>query len=245
MARLMHSGESAYSLLTHIQGFDSFSLSPSSTTEEISRAYETQLLIWKPESNPNDPQALRTYKRIKEAYDTLMDPKARAAHDEQLAKAKDIELSNLRGADRRRQETTNKQPPPEDLGAPPPSARPFAYVEQQPSPETPAARAGLGFGDALLMVGDATRLPEVQGRLAASLDTPLAALVYSRGRFLKKWIIPTQWSDAAPSSLLGCLMSEDCPAGALLEAAALLAARATWLGKGGGHLRRRTAGTCS
>lgn len=34
--------ENAYSLLTNIQGFDSFSLSPSSTNEEIARAFQTQ-----------------------------------------------------------------------------------------------------------------------------------------------------------------------------------------------------------
>lgn len=38
--------ENAYALLTNIQGFDSFSLSPSSSVEEISRAFQTQSLIW-------------------------------------------------------------------------------------------------------------------------------------------------------------------------------------------------------
>ena len=42
----------AYALLTNIQGFDSFSLSPSSKVEEIARAFQTQSLIWHPDKNP-------------------------------------------------------------------------------------------------------------------------------------------------------------------------------------------------
>lgn len=33
----------AYALLTNIQGFDSFSLGPSSSPEEIARAFQTQV----------------------------------------------------------------------------------------------------------------------------------------------------------------------------------------------------------
>jgi hypothetical protein len=35
--------ENAYALLTNIQGFDSFSLGPSSSPEEIARAFQTQV----------------------------------------------------------------------------------------------------------------------------------------------------------------------------------------------------------
>eukprot|EP00322_Chrysochromulina_rotalis_P021422 CAMPEP_0115881590 /NCGR_PEP_ID=MMETSP0287-20121206/28525_1 /TAXON_ID=412157 /ORGANISM="Chrysochromulina rotalis, Strain UIO044" /LENGTH=41 /DNA_ID= /DNA_START= /DNA_END= /DNA_ORIENTATION= len=36
--------ENAYALLTNIQGFDSFSLGPQSSREEIKRAFHTQAL---------------------------------------------------------------------------------------------------------------------------------------------------------------------------------------------------------
>ena len=75
----------AYETLTSIQGFDSFGLSSASSAEEIERAYQTQTLIWHPDKNPNDPAALQHYKRLRRAYETLIDPTARAAHDEALA----------------------------------------------------------------------------------------------------------------------------------------------------------------
>ena len=53
--------ENAYALLTNIQGFDSFSLGPHSSTEEIARAFQTQCLIWHPDKNPGDAQAALIY----------------------------------------------------------------------------------------------------------------------------------------------------------------------------------------
>lgn len=99
--------------------------------------------------------------------------------------------------------------PPEDLGAPPPSARPFAYVDKEPDSTTPAARAGLRRGDAILRIGDASQLGEVQGALKRSVDAPLPALVIDlHGRFMKKWIVPRTWDPLTPASLLGCQMSD-------------------------------------
>ena len=104
------------------------------------------------------------------------------------------------------------QRPPEDLGAPPPSARPFAYVDKEPGSSTPAGKAGLHRGDALLRIGDAAHLRDVQSQLQASLHQPLPALVIDiHGRFLKKWIVPHAWDSWAPASLLGCQMSDQCP----------------------------------
>ena len=37
--------ENAYALLTNIQGFDSFSLGPHSSLEEIARAFQTQVRV--------------------------------------------------------------------------------------------------------------------------------------------------------------------------------------------------------
>ena len=58
----------AYAILTNIQGFDSFQLGPNSTSEEITRAFQTQSLIWHPEKNPGDTQALQIYRRMQQAY---------------------------------------------------------------------------------------------------------------------------------------------------------------------------------
>ena len=73
--------ENPYSLLSHVQGFDSFSLGPSSTDEAIARAFQTQSLMWHPEKNPGDPHAREVYRRMEKAYSTLMDPDARALID--------------------------------------------------------------------------------------------------------------------------------------------------------------------
>ena len=77
--------ENPYSLLSHVQGFDSFSLGPSSTDEAIARAFQTQSLMWHPEKNPGDPHAREVYRRMEKAYSTLMDPDARARVDAKLA----------------------------------------------------------------------------------------------------------------------------------------------------------------
>ena len=76
--------KNAYALLTNIQGFDSFSLGPHSSIDEIQRAFHTQSLIWHPDKNPGDTQAVRIYKRMKRSYDILMDPTLRKAHDERM-----------------------------------------------------------------------------------------------------------------------------------------------------------------
>ena len=134
----------AYTILTNIQGFDSFHLGPNSSTEEITRAFQTQSLIWHPEKNPGDAQALAVYRRMQQAHTLLMDESSRA----------ELDL---------RQQSNGTAPPgsaeqlsAEDLGAPPPMARPFAFVDKAPQPQTPAGRAGLARGDAVLRLGTAS-----------------------------------------------------------------------------------------
>ena len=119
----------AYAILSNIQGFDSFQLGPSSSTDEITRAFQTQSLIWHPEKNVGDLQALQVYKRMQQAYNLLMHAPSREAHDRR---------QGLATADRALADGTAEQRPSEDLGAPPPTARPFAFVDKEPHPRTPA-----------------------------------------------------------------------------------------------------------
>ena len=188
----------AYALLTNIQGFDSFSLGPASSQEEIVRAFETQKLIWHPDKNPGDAQAEQVYNRMLAAYSALMSPDSRRVIDEGLRAAQQQRLSSSSsssraaadplgpsgtsaepddgsssssssssaamgaGADsgsgggrlshgnaattaappraaRSALEASQLRLPAEELGAPPPSARPFAYVDKAPGSATPAA----------------------------------------------------------------------------------------------------------
>ena len=66
----------------------------------------------------------------------------------------------------------------------------------------------------------------MQAQLQASLGAPVAALVIdARGRFLKKFVVPHVWDEWAPQSLLGCQMSDSCPADLQPTHPALAAAR--------------------
>lgn len=106
------------------------------------------------------------------------------------------------------------QPHPELLsGAPPAGLKPFGLVTQQPSPATPAGAAGLAAGDALLSFGEARHLRELQAVLQSNIGSPVVVLcVDAAGRYCRKYVVPAQWNPAAPKSLLGCQMSNQCPA---------------------------------
>ncbi|KAL3905056.1 MAG: hypothetical protein SGPRY_011052 [Prymnesium sp.] len=105
------------------------------------------------------------------------------------------------------------QPPPKILStSPPPGCHPFAYITQSPLPETPAGCAGLAYGDVLLSFGSATHLRDVQSVLTSQLNQPVPVLtVDSRGRYIRKMVIPRVWDPLSPKSLLGCQMSNQCP----------------------------------
>ena len=185
--------------------------------------------MWHPEKNPGDQHAREVYRRMEKAYSTLMDPDARARVDAKLAAPANGDANGHGG----------QQPAPEDLGAPPLQARPFAVVDKDPMPKTPAHAAGLRRGDAILKIGDAEHLRDVQAQLQASLGAPVAALVIdARGRFLK-FVVPHVWDEWAPQSLLGCQMSDSCPADLQPTHPALAAARKQRLPRRPRRLRPR------
>ena len=104
-----------------------------------------------------------------------------------------------------------RQPPPDVLDVPPPG-RPFGIVTQDPLLKTPAGKAGLSLGDALFSFGTAKHLRDVQSVLTSSVGKPVPVVcVAADGRTFRKYVIPAQWDPAAPKSLLGCQMSNQCP----------------------------------
>ena len=63
-----------------------------------------------------------------------------------------------------------KQPPPEVLSTDPPAGlRPFGIVTQEPSRATPAGKAGLSLGDALIAFGAAKHLRDIQAELSSNV----------------------------------------------------------------------------
>ena len=103
------------------------------------------------------------------------------------------------------------------LGAPrrlsTPMPRPFAHVCQPPTPGTPAAAAGLALGDAIVRMGPAEHLRDVQSALMANVGLELDVVVVDTyGQLLLKTIVPVPWDKSAPNSLLGCQMSNQLPA---------------------------------
>ena len=162
----------AYTILTNIQGFDSFHLGPTSNTEEITRAFQTQSLIWHPEKNPGDVQALAVFRRMQQAYTLLMDAPSRA------------ELDSRQQSTGTAAPGSAEQLPAEDLGAPPPTARPFSFVDKAPQPQTPAGRAGLARGDAILRLGTSSM---VKRALAAVPLAARAALALANDGLLDSW----------------------------------------------------------
>ena len=89
---------------------------------------------------------------------------------------------------------------------------PFAYVNQQPSMRTPAGRGGMTLGDAILRLGDAYHLKDVQETLFANLEKRVPVhVIDAQGRFITRHIVPRVWDPSAPASLLGCQMSNVVP----------------------------------
>ena len=61
--------------------YDLLGLDSEATSEEIKKAYRRLAHQYHPDKNPGNPQAEERFKRISEAYQTLQDPRKRAAYD--------------------------------------------------------------------------------------------------------------------------------------------------------------------
>ena len=63
-------------------------LNESATERDIVNAYRKRAKETHPDKNPNDPNANENFRKVKEAYDFLMDSTKRKYYDEKRARAK-------------------------------------------------------------------------------------------------------------------------------------------------------------
>lgn len=90
--------------------------------------------------------------------------------------------------------------------------QPFAYVNAHPSLRTPAGQGGMLLGDAILRLGDACHLRDVQEVLHTNTQRRVPVhVIDAQGHFATRHIIPRVWDPSAPASLLGCQMSNVIP----------------------------------
>ena len=59
-------------------------IKPTATKPDIKSAFHTEALKCHPDRNPDDPAAAERFIQVQNAKDILLDPKKRAAHDEEL-----------------------------------------------------------------------------------------------------------------------------------------------------------------
>lgn len=92
--------------------------------------------------------------------------------------------------------------------------RPFVYVGAHPPAESPAGMGGLRLGDAIFRIGDACHLHEVQSTLEINVGRPITVHCMDlRGRRMVRLVTPAVWDATALTSLLGCTLSNQLPAG--------------------------------
>ena len=87
---------------------------------------------------------------------------------------------------------------------------PLCFVERAPAPGSPAAKAGLRPGDAILRFGNAQSISEITSILQAGVRVNLTVMGKD-GVIEDRILMPRPFDPKKPQSLFGCQMSQLCP----------------------------------
>ena len=88
---------------------------------------------------------------------------------------------------------------------------PFAFVEETPIVGSPACKAGLLAGDAILRFGAATCLEDLTGEIVDGKAVRVSVVEAASGKTVSRIVVPCVYDANQPHSLLGCQVADQCP----------------------------------